>query len=376
MHSLSHVKGHSDHPWNELADSLAKATAIADFLPSPLCADLVQCITDSVFNAWLHIAHASTDLVSYPPVVDQEFRATSIDTHTGSLYTYHQTPQQQALEAASLHDKTALVFRTATYNVMSAVDKATGDTTAFDSANINLLSQQYAHHFLHIIGQQESRLPAKKKLSSLYIIISSGTNPRHGLGCSLWFSRYLPYYQLNGKTYCFNMKQFFVVHTDPRLLVVDVDAPFLRMRLLSAHAPIAKDTDARAAFFKLLRKYVQYPNRIMLFIDANSRPEESISTFKSGANTYLRQACNQFDEFLELSKLCTTHSVPRFAPLTCDTWTSHKTGIRHTIDYVVTKMENIPAIEHAAVLPSITHLALPPFKQAQIIIGLIATESG
>ena len=142
LHSLSHVTGHFDHPWNELADSLAKATAVSDFSPSPLCVDLVNCITNSVYNAWFHIAHASTDLDSYPPVVDQEFRATSIDTHTGSLYTYHQTPQQQAREAASLQDKTSLVFRTATHNVMSAVDKATSDSIAFDSSSVNLLSQQ------------------------------------------------------------------------------------------------------------------------------------------------------------------------------------------------------------------------------------------
>ena len=351
-HTLSHVKGHSDHPWNELADSLAKATATAEFLPVPFCTDLIRCIKDSVFNAWLHIAHASTDLIAYPPVVQHEFHATSVLTHTDSLFTYHLTPQQQLQQASPHQDKTPLVFRSATHNVMSATDKSTPDTLAFDSTNINLLSQQYAHHFLHLIGQQESRLPAKKRLSALYIIIGSGTNPRHGLGCSLWYSRFLPYYQLNGKTFCFHMKHFFVVY-DPRLLVVDVDAPFLRMRTISAHAPIAKDHDAREAFFKLLFKYVQYPNRIMLFIDANSRPEDAISTGKSGANAYLRAACKQFDEFLEKSKLCTTHLIPRFAPLTKDTWTSHKTGMQHTIDYVATKIEDIHMVERASVLPSI-----------------------
>ena len=59
------------------------------------------------------------------------------------------------------------------------------------------------------------------------------------------------------------LKQFFVVHADPRLLVVDVDAPFLRIRMISAHAPIAKDLSARATFFKLLSKYVNHANRIL-----------------------------------------------------------------------------------------------------------------
>lgn len=34
-HTLMHVKGHFDHSWNELVDSLAKATALADFSPAP-----------------------------------------------------------------------------------------------------------------------------------------------------------------------------------------------------------------------------------------------------------------------------------------------------------------------------------------------------
>lgn len=236
---------------------------------------------------------------------------------------------------------------------MSAVDKAVGDSIAFDSSNVNLLSQQHAHHFLHIIGQQESRLPAKKKLTSLYIIIASGTNPRHGLGCSIWASRFLPYYQLNGNSYCFHMKQFFVVHADPRLLVVDVDAPFLRMRMISAHAPIARDPSARVTFFKLLSKYVNHANRILIFIDANSRPQDTISNAKSGSNTYLRDASEQFTLFLETSKLGSSHGVSRFSNSTVDTWTSHKTRSKYTIDYVVTKLEDTTAISHASVLSSV-----------------------
>ena len=54
-----------------------------------------------------------------------------------------------------------------------------------------------------------------------------------------------------------------------------------------------------------------------------------------------------------MSELGTSHAVPRFAPYTCNTWTSHKTGIRHTIDYVVTKLEDSLTFMHAAVLPSI-----------------------
>ena len=117
------------------------------------------------------------------------------------------------------------------------------------------------------------------------------------------------------------MQHLFVVFTIPRILVVDVDAPYLRMGFVSAHAPITRQYEARAAFFKLLGKYVtcQYP--VTLFIDANARLEESIGTAKSGSNAYLRDAALQFSDFLDLHEFATIHSIPRFAAATTGTWT-------------------------------------------------------
>jgi ribonuclease HI len=250
--SLAHVKAHNDQPWNELVDSLAKATATAAFKPAKFPSALVNLVQPSPFHAWLNITQSASDLDAYPPCIDNEFHATSISTHTGLLSTYHREIPAVEVSGFKADPNLKITFRVATHNVMSAADCPSDTTVAFDSVNVCLLSQQYAHHYLHIIGQQESRLPAKQKLSSLYSIVSSGTTAKHGLGCSLWISRFLPYHQIGNKSFCLSMQRLFTVHASPRILVVDVDAPHMRMRLISAHAPIAKCYEAREQHFRSL----------------------------------------------------------------------------------------------------------------------------
>ena len=144
---------------------------------------------------------------------------------------------------------------------MSAVDIPAEVHTALDSSSISILSQQHTHHFLHIVGQQESRLPAEKKMLPLYFILASGTTDKHALGCSIWVSRFLPYLRVSGRSFCPSSQHLFVVYAILRILVVDVDAPYLRMRLISAHAPIAEDYSARTVFFDSLSKIVVHPHR-------------------------------------------------------------------------------------------------------------------
>ena len=86
-----------------------------------------------------------------------------------------------------------------------------------------------------------------------------------------------------------------------------------------------------SSFFQSLGKYVDHSYKVLLFIDAYSRPEESVSKVKSGSNAYLREAALQFSELLDMHDLATSHSVLQFTADTSGTWTSHSTSITHTI---------------------------------------------
>ena len=146
-----------------------------------MCLDhnIVSLVCDSPYISWLPGTLSSNDIDSYPPCIDMDFHATSISTHTGNIDMYRK--EQPCFETSSLvsdaikahSEAESFVLRTATHNVMSAVNIPGEVHITLDSFSFSILSQQYAHHFLHIIGQQESRLPAKKKLSSFYFTFAS-----------------------------------------------------------------------------------------------------------------------------------------------------------------------------------------------------------
>ena len=68
--------------------------------------------------------------------------------------------------------------------------------------------------------------------------------------------------------------------------------------MISAHAPTAEEYDAQTHFVEASSKYNVHPYRVLLFIDAYSRPEETVSTARSGNSTYLREVAYQFSNFL------------------------------------------------------------------------------
>lgn len=162
-YSLSHVSAHQDQPWNELVDSLAETTACADFAPVCLDRDLVKLVCDSPYIAWMAVTQSSNDLDAYPPCINMDFHATCISTHTGNIDMYHKqkpcdeplAPVKDAIKASI----DAIVLRTATHNVMSAVDFPGEAHMALDSSCINILCKTtplFEHHW-HARVQTTSR---------------------------------------------------------------------------------------------------------------------------------------------------------------------------------------------------------------------------
>ena len=101
----------------------------------------------------------------------------------------------------------------------------------------------------------------------------------------------MPYLQIRGRSYCFSSQHLHVVYASPRLLVVDTGAPYLLMRLISAHAPAAKDFAAR---------------------------------------TYPREAATQFKDFLSHDDMTSIRSIGMIAKAAADTWTSHSTNVSYS----------------------------------------------
>ena len=121
----------------------------------------------------------------------------------------------------------------------------------------NALQYQYAHHFLHVIALQEGRRPKFARVSTLYYMISSGAL-NGAFGCELWFNLFLPFCFTGNKAHYFTPAQLYVVHASERILVVDLDNPYVKMRFVSAHVPTSHHLDDRVAFFARLLELLQY----------------------------------------------------------------------------------------------------------------------
>ena len=74
--------------------------------------------------------------------------------------------------------------------------------------------------------------------------------------CELWFSLVLPYLVRKGKPFTFAPAHFRVLHSEPRLLVVQVTAPYFQARVISAHVPSADDVPARTALFSRIADFL------------------------------------------------------------------------------------------------------------------------
>ena len=67
------------------------------------------------------------------------------------------------------------------------------------------------------------------------------------------------------------MSQFHLVHAVPRMLVIDVEAPFLHWRFILCHLPSIDDYVGRVALIATLEFYLSGRRNFTMVIDANSR---------------------------------------------------------------------------------------------------------
>ena len=116
----------------------------------------------------------------------------------------------------------------APHNVLSAVDNETAGGPQ-DSAVAEALQLQHHVEGSHAVCAQGGRRSAFAAPSSHYYIIAAGAGK--GLfGPEVWLSLFLPFATKGESTKCFEQRFAFLIHADPRLLVVDYSAPYYQCR--------------------------------------------------------------------------------------------------------------------------------------------------
>ena len=143
--------------------------------------------------------------------------------------------------------------------------------------------------------------------------------------CELWFSLVLPYLVRKGKSFTFTQSHFRVLYAIPRLLVVQVIAPFFRARFFSAHVPSADDVTAREYLFGRIANFLDVAERPIICIDANSRYElfHYLDHIQAKASMYVFDAAQQLKTFMSNHSLSAAVCLQPFAQSASGTYT-HK----------------------------------------------------
>ena len=241
----AHVKGHSDHPWNDLADAVAThalATSRVTFDIGHLMSMCTFEAQDTVTIQWLWLYERSIPgHPDAPPLCGLTWRL-------NCAAPLAQVPQVQAhpFELRRLQrqvDKAAdepLMLRCATANVLTMYPDQRHSSSYF-GARAEHLARQFREAGVHCVGIQESRSQRHGHdfFEFFHVISSAASSKGHG-GMQLWFAQNLKTAQ---GTVQLSHEHFRILHGDERRLIVCLQHPALKILFLVLHAPCTDDLD-------------------------------------------------------------------------------------------------------------------------------------
>ena len=235
-----HVKAHSGVWPNEFVDAAAKAALNdhAETIAERELAKLAHLPPRALTWLWLHV-QSDQGL----PCFDK-----------GSL-TWQRTSDCSNLDVDALIEssfmpghfaqpvanQTNFDLRIATYNCLSL---GTQHEVSFDAKHAGIIGQvpllrNLAHELhLNVIGLQECRTEMGIVQSATHLRICSGADDQSCFGVELWIDLRLPYaWNHDGTPILFRSHLFAVVHSSPRVLIVNYSAPELPVLFVVGHAP-------------------------------------------------------------------------------------------------------------------------------------------
>ena len=237
--AVSHVKGHSGDPYNELADVLAGAVALGD---SPLpdhCLPLCRWAQDrSLEWLWLTLA-ASQEQTEYPLPVGNSLR-----DEVGHRDQHHFSLSPSDVFGADFsrqpEDPPATVpfrffARFLTVNVQTL-----GEESATVPNRVPFVREQLTQAGCTFAGLQETRAKVTSTVTShSHYRFLSACDAQGNHGVELWVSRLIPVGWISSQPVHCDLSDFCVLHWSPRCLIVRFVKGSFRLLLVVCHAPTA-----------------------------------------------------------------------------------------------------------------------------------------
>ena len=338
------VRGHTNNPWNELADAIAKhctspdASRVFEFS----FADLHALAQEPHDIAWDWTNYASPHLQScLPPRFDQtvvQFPAFAAPTM-----------QTQAVESKP-EPAVPLALKIASINVLALehtdqhheIGRKQGCRTA-------RIDHQFHTAGVHVVGLQETRTSQGQFQSDNYRIISSGCQPTPAphLGCELWLHKSLPICtDATGAPVRLAAANAIVLVAEPRRLIVRLDFAACSCTFAVLHAPCLQKSlgDGMLPMDKLRHWWHETAEMlraslsstlVWVCIDANASLASHETPFYGLHDaTRVGPQTECLEKFLQDLELFAPSTFAHFQQGPSPTW-SHPNGDRHRIDYIL-----------------------------------------
>ena len=331
-----HIKAHNDHPGNEAANSLANWAATQKcHLDCPFIGNVMaHGCPDGLDWAWIF----------WKPEWKNFWKGARVYLPDCSSYPID-IPWDLGL--AAYNDKQVeaeIVIKGLSANVLTLGTTGLAKyrkEAALQLTRLQGLQAQCQKEGFPILALQETRAKVNPRQEQAdYWTFSAPADAKGCYGVQLAFARRIPYGRdVNGEALFWNLKHFKIVAASPRLLIVLVEAPALKLVCISAHAPHGgADEATMLAWWEDLHKSIPPKLRAIptwVGIDANARvgTVETRAISSCGAEPQDDNG-EFFQNFLHEHDLWvpSTWTANHIGPST--TWTHPGTGKRSRNDYI------------------------------------------
>ena len=255
--TYTHVRGHSNHPWNDLADFAAKMASQGQIWPTPpqeLCEALhAQDIT------WLAVEQDARSHHAVP-IYDGAFMYASSGVDFEPLSPEHLIPitgDNQSSNATTGQHCEAYI---ATINVQSLRGKC------------KYIEEQLHSRAVNVACLQETKLDSGTLTSQHYLRIHSRADSHWGV--AIWVHKQLGVLCLDDEPLHIDEHDVAVLHESPRMLMLLITKGQLKIGLFSGHCPHSNRPEERDAFLAavaplLLR--LKHAHVVLGGVDLNGR---------------------------------------------------------------------------------------------------------
>ena len=252
-----HVKGHSNDPWNDLADHIAKtASSGSQTWPTPpndLCSAVMQ---EDI--SWL-APELDARLCHAVPITDGVI-TWGAPVHGDALLLPEQLVPTSKAPAGANNANEGFRLAAATINVQGLRTKC------------QYIEDQLDQREIHVAFLQETKLPGGTHTSQNYLRLHTDAESHWGVG--IWIHRKLGVLTTGRKGLTVDEHDVEILHKTPRLLALLLNVNSLKIGLLSGHCPHSSRVDERLAFLRQLTAVLPRFKRSSLFlcgVDLNGR---------------------------------------------------------------------------------------------------------